>query len=81
MLSPCQAVHMYGVRFPIDVIFLDDRYAIVAIYESLEPGTRTRNHGEARYAVKLPVGTTSRTGLRLGDRVRLDPTAVSESVN
>ncbi len=72
ILAPCQAVHMYGVRYPIDVVFLDECYAVVAIYEALEPGTRTQTHREAHYALELPVGTTTRSGLRIGDRVHLE---------
>jgi len=25
VLAPCRAVHTIGMRFPIDVIFIDDR--------------------------------------------------------
>lgn len=72
LLTPCQAVHMYGVRFPVDVVFLDDTYAVVAVYQALEPGTRTQTHREARYALKLPVGSIAKAGLGLGDRLEVE---------
>ena len=72
LLTACQAVHMYGVRFPIDVVFLDESGTVVATYEELMPGHRTSVHREAYYALELPAGTVRRTGTALGDRVHLD---------
>ena len=42
LLTPCSSVHMYGMRFPLDVAFLDRSGTVVAIYASLAPGSRTR---------------------------------------
>ena len=81
MLSPCQSVHMYGLAFPIDVLFLDDAYRVVAVYEELEPGNRTSTHQAARYAVKLPAGTVARAKVRTGQRLILDRADSLESVH
>ena len=51
LLTPCSSVHMYGMRFPLDVAFLDRGGAVVAIYPSLTPGSRTRWH---RNGTKAP---------------------------
>ncbi|HEX6644532.1 MAG TPA: DUF192 domain-containing protein, partial [Gemmatimonadales bacterium] len=67
MLVPCRAVHMFGMRFPIDVAFLDRDGTVVATYPSLGPGARTRYHREARSALELPAGTLDATGTRAGD--------------
>lgn len=67
LLVPCRAVHMYGMTYPIDVAFLDSAREVVAIYRALSPGTRSRWHGEARFALELPDGTLGSTGTMLGD--------------
>ena len=67
LLSPCRAIHMYGMRFPIDVAFLDQEGFVVATYDGIEPGKRTRVHKDARYALEIPVGTLAETGTRVGD--------------
>ncbi len=72
LLTPCQAVHMYGVRFAVDVVFLDEAGGVVATYEGLEPGTRTPVHRDAYQALELPAGTVHRTGTHAGDRIRLE---------
>lgn len=71
LISPCQAVHMYGVKFPVDVVFLDEAMEVVATYEGLEPGHRTAVHRRARYALQLPSGTLARQPLGAGQRLAM----------
>jgi len=67
MLTECRAVHMYGVRYPLDVAFVDRRGAVVALYAGLRPNARTRWHRRAAHAIELPAGTLADTHTREGD--------------
>jgi uncharacterized membrane protein (UPF0127 family) len=67
LLTPCSSVHMYGMRFPLDVAFLDGRGAVVAMYPSLAPGSRTRWHRDAAQALELPAGALVESGTTIGD--------------
>jgi len=67
LLSPCRSIHMYGMRFPLDVAFLDNEGGVVASYPSLRPGARTRWHRRASHALELPAGTLESSGTRVGD--------------
>ena len=67
LLTPCSSVHMYGMRFPLDIAFLDRRGQVVALYPSLKPGSRTRWHREASHALELPPGTFTNSGTIVGD--------------
>lgn len=67
LIEPCRAVHMSGMKFPIDVAFLARDGAVVALYPDLAPGARTRWHRSARRALELPAGTLAATGTREGD--------------
>lgn len=69
LLVPCRAVHMYFMTYAIDVAFLAPEGEVVAIYRGLVPGTRSKWHGEARFALELPDGTLGSTGTVLGDRL------------
>jgi uncharacterized membrane protein (UPF0127 family) len=73
LIGPCRAIHMYGLGFPLDVIFIDRAGAVVAIYPRLAPGRRTRWHMRAHYALELPTGTLESTGTRVGDRLVWTP--------
>lgn len=75
LLSPCRAVHMFGMRFPLDVAFLDSQGTVVASYPSLGPGCRTRWHRDAVHAVELPAGTLEDSGTALGDVLAWSPAA------
>jgi uncharacterized protein len=70
LIDPCRAVHMYGMRYALDVLFLDPEGKVEAMYEGLEPGTRSGRHAGARYALELPVGTIERTNTREGDELQ-----------
>lgn len=67
LLFPCKAVHMWGMRFPLDVAFLDASGCVIATYQNLKPGQRTKLHRLAQYALELPAGTLARTGTGRGD--------------
>lgn len=69
LLAPCRAVHMAGMRYPIDVAFLSADGEVVALYPRLEPGARTAWHRTARSALELPAGTFAATGTTVGDIV------------
>jgi uncharacterized membrane protein (UPF0127 family) len=73
MIDPCRGVHMYGMRYPLDVAFIDRDGEIVALYRELPPGTRTKWHSEARRAIELPVGTLAETGTAVGDVLTWQP--------
>jgi len=67
LLTPCRAVHTFGLSYPVDVAFLDRRGAVVALYHRLAPGNASRWHRAAVYALELPVGTLAMTETRQGD--------------
>ena len=77
LLTPCRSIHMYGMRFPLDVAFLDADGRVVATYPSLRPGSRPRWHPRALHALELPVGTLQESGTVVGDVLVWSPLAVS----
>jgi uncharacterized membrane protein (UPF0127 family) len=75
MLMPCRAVHMFGMRYPIDVAFVDRRGGVVAIYHKLEPGSRSSWHRRAAAALEVPAGTLATTGTQTGDVLAWRPSS------
>ena len=55
-LQPCRAVHTFGMRFPIDVVFIDRHGRIARIDECVQPW-RLRMCGSAIAVVELAAGT------------------------
>ena len=70
LLRPASAVHTYFMRFPIDVVFLDDALVVVAVSDSVDPW-RARSQRGAKAVLELPAGESARRGLAVGDRLEL----------
>jgi uncharacterized membrane protein (UPF0127 family) len=71
LLSDVNAVHGFGMRYPIDLLFLDAGGIIVACAH-LAPARIVRYAG-ARHVVELREGEIARLALRRGMRLRLVP--------
>lgn len=56
-LTPCNAVHTFGMRYAIDVLFLDRSLRIVHQVKKLQPNRITRIILKAHSIVELPAGT------------------------
>ncbi len=69
LISPCQGVHMYWMKYAIDVAMLDKEGRVVELYPNLQPRKRSRMHWNAHYALELPTGTLARTGTEVGDQL------------
>jgi uncharacterized protein len=69
LLSPCRAVHMVGMPYALDVLFLDRKGAVIALYPALGPGRRSSWHARARYAVEVTVGSIAASRTGIGDLI------------
>lgn len=67
LIVPSKGVHMYGMKYAIDVLMLDRERRVVAALPGLRPGARTPMFRRARYALELPAGTIEGSGTREGD--------------
>ncbi|GAB3028397.1 hypothetical protein GCM10027285_08340 [Oleiagrimonas citrea] len=54
-LTPCGSVHTVGMRYPLDIVFLDRDGCVLAMHEHLRPG-RFRGCRGARHTVELAPG-------------------------
>ncbi len=80
LFIPSRGVHMYGMRYPLDVVLADPDRRVVALYRGLRPWSRTRVHRSARYALELPVGTIEASGTREGDLLEWGADVASRSI-
>lgn len=67
LLTPCNAIHMWGVRFPLDVVYLDAGGRVLKVLESLRPWAAPGRVSDGRYVLEVPVGTIEATGTTVGD--------------
>lgn len=69
-LVPCDAIHMFGMSFPIDAVFVDASLAVLEVFADLPVGGTASSRG-AHGVLELPAGTTARLGVAKGDRLAL----------
>lgn len=70
LIKPCSSVHTFGMRYSIDVIFVDKTDSVIAAVVGLKPGRLAMQRG-ADYVIELPAGTIVATGTQIGDTVEL----------
>ncbi len=76
-IRPCRQVHMFGMPYPIDVVFLDEHLTVVGLAETLRPWRVSQLVRAATSVIELPAGTIAGTRLRAGQRLAItaaDPT-------
>ncbi len=69
LLAPCNAVHTIGMRFPIDVVFLDGDGCVVSTRPALGPGRLARGARGTEATLELRAGELAQTDTRPGDRL------------
>lgn len=72
-ISPCEAIHTFGMKMPIDAIFLDRHFYIRKLRTHLPPA-RISLCLSAASVLEVEAGTALRTGTRIGDRLSFEGT-------
>ncbi len=68
LIMPCSSIHMFFMRFPIDVVFLDRANVAVKVVHSIKPW-RMAMGGGGKNALELPAGTAAAAGVLEGDQL------------
>jgi uncharacterized protein len=68
-IIPCHGVHTLGMRFAIDVLFLDRYRTVVYTHENLQPWRISRVISGSRSVLELPAGTIARSQTQVGDQI------------
>lgn len=71
-IEPCNSIHMFFMRFPIDVLFLDAHGQVVRFLPQLAPWRVSGLYPKARGVLELPAGVGTASGTQEGDTVRLE---------
>jgi len=74
-LTPCAGVHTFGMKYPIDVVFLDVQGKVVKLFENLPPNRMTKVIPSAKSALELAPDTITAYAIQTGDCLRVIPDA------
>ena len=74
LIDHAGSVHMFFMRFPIDVVFLARDRTVVGVKHRLRPwGVAAARHAVA--ALELPAGRAAEAGVEKGDRLVFEDVA------
>jgi uncharacterized membrane protein (UPF0127 family) len=76
-LKPCDSIHTFGMKFPIDVVFLGKEHQVLDVRPNMAPG-QTVEFAPAHSALEFPAGTLARTQTQIGDELELAVSEVSQ---
>ena len=77
-LAPCSGIHTVGMRFPIDVVFVDRQWRVVRARAGVAPWRFVMAPG-AYGVVELAAGSIARLSLSPGDALALSPVSEFET--
>jgi uncharacterized protein len=66
-IPKCNSIHMFFMKFPIDVLFLDQNKKIVFLLEEFSPWKIKATVKKAIATLELPSGTIKKHSLKVGD--------------
>ncbi len=69
LIENCSSIHTFWMRYSIDVVFLDEKNLVLAIYHNIKPFRVTPFIRDACSVLELKSGAIERTSLKVGDLV------------
>jgi len=70
-ISPCESVHTFFMKFPIDLVYLDKQRKVRKVRNAV-PAWRLSACLVAESVLELPAGTAQRTGTSPGDMLAFE---------
>ncbi len=73
LIERTQSIHMFFMRFPIDVVFIDRSGRVTKAVTGLRPWRVIWWARGARDCIELPVGAIATSGTQVGDQLAITP--------
>jgi uncharacterized membrane protein (UPF0127 family) len=70
-IVPCESVHTFFMKFPIDLVYLDKKKKVRKVRNAV-PAWRLSACLTAHSILELPAGTAAKTGTQPGDELSIE---------
>jgi uncharacterized membrane protein (UPF0127 family) len=70
IIMPCNSIHMMGMKFSIDAIFVDKNHKICKIIPNLKKMEFSPVVWKASYVIEAPSGTAKLKDLEINDEIQ-----------
>ena len=68
LIAPCPSVHTFGMRYALDLVYLDPEGQVLKLVRELKPW-RMSSCPHAHATLELPAGAIERHGIQPEDRI------------
>ena len=72
LLTPCNSVHMVGMIYPLDIVYLDRNRNIIKSVEDLKPLIGISWCFSAKDALEIKSGAAKKYGWQIGDHLEFE---------
>ena len=77
-LMPSKGIHTIGMKFPIDVVFLNKAHRVIGLISAMAPYRLSSVHLRSFSVLELPNGTIRKSRTEIGDQFEISLAEVSE---
>ncbi|PAE44380.1 DUF192 domain-containing protein [Bacillus sp. 7884-1] len=70
LIVPCNAVHMFFMKFPLDIVLLNEQNKVVGVHHRLKPWKMTKPVKKAYSTLELPAGSAEKLGIGIGSIIQ-----------
>ena len=72
LITHCQSIHMFFMRFPIDAIFVGKNNKVVGLVYNIKPFQLSPIFFKASFVIEVAVGVISKSKTALGDTLAFE---------
>ncbi len=72
IITKCNSIHMFFMRFAIDVIFIDKNNQVVGLVERIKPFCLSRIYFKAVSAIEFAEGIIAEKKVSIGDQLEIE---------
>lgn len=72
-IVPCNSIHTFFMKIPIDAVFLDKENKVVKVLHAMVPWRLSSLYLGAHSVLELPSGTSAASGTAEGDQLEFVP--------
>jgi len=77
-LTPSKGIHTIGMKFPIDVVFLNKEFYVLGLISSMHPYRVSGVHMRGYSVIELPNGTIRKSRTEIGDQLEISLAETSQ---
>lgn len=66
-IVPCNSIHMFFMKIPLDIVFLDSSNTVIHLIKDIKPWRVTKIIHKAHSVLELPAGTIESSQTMAGD--------------